>query len=832
MSKQTKLKKNTKEEVSNEVKDSQTTPIEIVEEEYVFERYANIDIKTGLSADIVAKRIKHGYANVVLDQRGKTIGKIFRDNIFTFFNMLYLVITVLLCIAQSWKNLTYLSVVIPNIIIGIIQEIKAKRMIDKLSLVSAPKAHVVRDGEKQEITTQEVVIDDVVLFTAGNQIYADSVIAEGSVEVNESLITGEADAIGKGPKDMLYSGSFIVSGSCYARVEHVGKDNYIEKLASEARKHQPPKSELLRTLRVIIKIIAFIIIPLGALTAWEVYKLHAPGIEGLALFSQAVNTAAAVVIGMIPSGLFLLTSIALAVGVVNLGKNKTLVQELYCIEMLARVDILCLDKTGTITDGTMRVIDSVEVKNTTDYTIREIVGSMMNAFTESNPTSEALIRFFDKNKVLTPIDTIAFSSKRKYSAVTFKNPVNSELVGTFFLGAPEFVLTDQYDKVRPKVERFASQGCRVLVLGHLPTAFKANQVLKSVRPLALIVIQDHIREEAYATIEYFRKNAVEIKVISGDNPITVSEIAARSGIENANRFISLEGLSDEEVREVAFDYTVFGRVSPSQKRVLIQSFKANKKTVAMTGDGVNDILALKEADCSIAMASGSEATRYVSHLVLMDSNFASMPKVVAEGRRVINNIQRTSTLFLVKTIFTVLLTVMYIILTRTTTTRFEYPFVASQLLLIEIFAIGIPAMILAVQPNTEKVKGKFISNVLNRALPGALTVVLFHGLLYALIPLFGWDRATYTTLALLITLTITMIVLFQVMRPFNWWKSIIFVLMILASGAMVFFATSFLALVWPGRESFLLLLLLMESSVFILFLVTKFLQQLHIIKKA
>lgn len=823
-------------EVKKEKQDKSSE--EQVVEEYVFTRLLDVDINQGLTSEVAQKRLEHGYSNFVDSNRGKTIGKILRDNLLTFFNLLYFAITILLCIAQSWNNLTYLPVIIPNIIIGIVQEIKAKKMIDKLSLISAPKATVTRDGKEIEISTTEVVIDDIVSFSSGDQIYSDSIVASGLVEVNESLITGEADAISKSHGDLLYSGSYIVGGSCKARIDHVGKDNYIEKLAEEAKKHQPPKSELLRTLKLIIRIVAIIIIPLGVLTF--VTTWNSDGISTLALlprYTQAINKTAAVVIGMIPSGLFLLTSIALAVGVVNLAKNKTLVQELYCIEMLARVNVLCLDKTGTITDGTMRVIDCVEVKNTTDYTIREIVGSMMNSFGDSNPTSDALTRYFDKNRVLEAIDTIPFSSKRKYSAVTFKNPANDENIGTFFIGAPEFVLTDQYDKVKSKVERFASQGCRVLVLGHVNGTVKEGTTPKNVKALALIVIQDHIREEAYATIEYFRNNGVEVKVISGDNPLTVSEIASRAGVTNANRFISLEGLTDEEVKEVAFDYTIFGRVSPSQKRVLVQTFKENKKTVAMTGDGVNDILALKEADCSIAMASGSEATRYVAHLVLMDSNFASMPKVVAEGRRVINNIQRTSTLFLVKTIFMVLLTIMYLILSKVTNTGYAYPFETSQLMLIEFFAIGIPATFLAIQPNTERVQGKFIVNVLRTTLPGALTVVLFHGIMYALIPVFDLSRPTYSTIAIIVTTAICLLVLFQVSRPFNWWKIIIFSLMTIACfisivffGDKLMFGKPFLQLVKLSMTDTLLLLLLLESAYPVMVIVSRLLQKARIIR--
>ena len=788
------------------------------------ERYLNTNVLEGLTSEQIAIRIKQRQLNVVEGNRGKSVGRIIADNLFTFFNMLYFVITILLCLAQSWHNLTYLPVIIPNIIIGIMQEIKAKKTIDKLSLVSAPKATLIRGGEKTVVATNEVVLDDIAYFTSGNQIYADSIIAEGTVEVNESLITGEADPISKGPGDLLYSGSFIVSGTCYARVDHVGSQNYIEKLASEAKKHQPPRSELMRTLKVIIRSVAIIIIPLGALTFYRAWS-GSSEVLFFARYTEGIESAAAVIIGMIPSGLFLLTSVALAVGVINLGKNNTLVQELYCIEMLARVDVLCLDKTGTITDGTMRVLDCIEVKNVTDYTIREIIGSMMNAFKDTNPTSEALIRYFDKNSVLKATNLIPFSSKRKYSAATFQNPATKEQVGTFFIGAPEFVLTDQYDKVKTKVERFASQGCRVLVLGYIHTGIKEGQTPKSVKPLALIVIQDHIREQAYATLEYFKNNGVDIKVISGDNPLTVSEIASRAGVVNAERFISLEGLSDEEVTDIALDYTVFGRVSPSQKRVLVRALKAQKKTVAMTGDGVNDILALKEADTSIAMASGSEATRYVSHLVLMDSNFASMPKVVAEGRRVINNIQRTSTLFLVKTIFTILLTIMYIVL------NYRYPFQASQLWLIEFFAIGFPAIILAVQPNTEKVQGKFILNVLRRTLPAALTVVLFHGVMYFLsqyLTVFSWTKETYSTISIIMTTAICLLILVQVAKPYVWWKRLVVgfvifacLLSVVLAINQVGFINDFLKLVPLETIDLLFLLLMMQSALPVMELFSK-----------
>ena len=740
------------------------------EVKYNVTRYLDVSKDTGLSSDVVKERTENGIVNVNDSKIGKTTWQIIRDNVFTFFNMLYLVITVMLCIAQSWANLTYLLIIIPNLIISLIQEFNAKKTIEKLSLVQASKALVVRDGEKQEVDNREIVLDDVVIFKIGNQIYADAIVIDGSAEVNESMITGESDAILKNPGDMLYSGSFVVSGTIYARVEHVGKDNYIEKLAEEAKQQKGNKSELLRTLNMIVKIIGIIIVPLFIIQFFNSYgwKLE----WDYDRFKSTMESVSGSIIGMIPSGLFLLTSMALAKGVITLGsKYNTSVKELYCIEMLARVDTLCLDKTGTITDGTMRVVDCIEVKNNTDYSVREIVGSMMNAFEETNATSDALIRFFSVNSVLEPSAILPFSSKRKYSAVTFKN------AGTFYLGAPEFILIDNYEKVKARVDKFAQQGCRVLALGHTVTGIKKEGISHAVRPIALIVIQDHIRDEAFETIEFFRSNGVDVKVISGDNPLTVSEIAHRAGIQGYNRYISLEGLSEEEVKEIAFDYTVFGRVTPNQKKALVEALKEGKRTVAMTGDGVNDILAMREADCSIAMASGSEATRNISNIVLMDSNFASMPKVVAEGRRVINNVQRTSTLFLTKTIFVFFLTMFYLLFAK----EIGYPFQPSQMILIETFIIGAPATILSLQPNKEKVQGKFIVNVLKASFPGALAILLFNVFIYlianASTPLISGldDRNVYTTVIMTVCVFTCLAVLYRMCKPFNVLRTIIFI---------------------------------------------------------
>ena len=791
-----------------------------IKKAFVLERKTELNPEYGLTSEEANERLINHYNNENNIKTTKSAWQIIRGNVFTFFNMLYAIITVLLCLSNSWSNLTYLVIVIPNIVLGIFQEFKAKRIIEKLNLVTAPHATVIREGKQVEIETRQVVIDDIIKFSTGNQIIADSIVKKGFVEVNESMITGEPDAILKQEGDMLFSGSFVVSGTCHAQVEHVGKDNYIEKLAIEAKKQKDNKSELLRTLNWIIKIIGIIIVPIALFKFYQDFSTVNQELSFYEKFCEVIPTVAGSVIGMIPSGLFLLTTIALSSGVYRLAKrNRTTVQQLYCIEMLARVDILCLDKTGTITDGTMRVIDCLEIKNPTDYTMREIVGSMMNSFEETNATSEALIRFFDVNQVLKPVKIVPFSSQRKYSAVSFDG------VGTFYLGAPEFVYPSGIQTIKSKIDRYASHGCRVLLLTHTTSMIKDNELFKNVKPVGMIVIQDHIREDAFETIEYFRNNGVDVKVISGDNPMTVADIAARAGIQNTNRYVSLEGLTDEEVKEIAFDYTIFGRVTPSQKRALVEAYKAKKKTVAMTGDGVNDILALKEADCSIAMASGSEATRNVANIVLMDSNFSAMPSVVAEGRRVINNIQRTSTLFLVKTIFTVLLTLFCMAM------NIQYLYHSSQLLIIEFFVIGAPATFISLLPNNEKVQGKFISNVLKTSLPGALTVLLFNMLLYAVgmnFLEFGWfikefnsvgefiglkRTDLFITMSLLTTTAVTLVVLYKMCKPFNWVKTLVFItVLVLVSLAFYLglyqsktivgqFINNFLKLKWPTPSS-------------------------------
>lgn len=777
-----------------------------------------VDLKKGLTEEQVEQRHTEGLANSPDTQVGKSIAMIFVTNIFTFFNMLFFGIAIVLIAIGEYYNLLFLGTVLSNMIIGIVQEIRAKKQIDQLSLMFAPTAAVIRGGEKVDIPVDEVVLDDVLVFKSGKQIGCDCILKEGTIEVNESLITGESHAINKRVGDILYSGSYVVGGTGLAIADKVGSASYVEKLATGAKKHKNAKSDILNSLNLILKIVSIIIIPLAALTFINSYNGDK--------LNEAIKSTTGAMISMIPAGLFLLTTVALTVSVIRLAKKKVLVQELYCIEMLAKIDILCLDKTGTITDGTMKVIDSVQLENRGDYTIREIIGSMMNAFPESNATSNALIEHYGKNSILKADGIIPFSSQRKYSAVSFGK------LGYYVIGAPEIVLNEtNYAKIQKRVERFAEQGCRVIVLAHTKSNINPDSRPKSTTALAVIAIQDHIRDDAEQVIAYFKNNEVDVKVISGDNPITVSEIARRAGVSGASRYISLDGLTDEEVVAAATEYNVFGRVSPYQKKLLVQTFKMNKKTVAMTGDGVNDILALKEADCSIAMASGSDATKHVSHIVLLESNFSAMPEVVAEGRRVTNNIQRTAVLFLTKTLFTILLTIFYLIVRR------AYPFSPNQLIPFEWPVIGFAATLLTLQPNTEKIKGRFITNVLRNVLPGALTVLFAHIIIHFLTSIEGFTVLQtpegYTTVTLYVTTIIMFYVLYFASRPFNLYRFLVFVVSAAGAILIVVFLNDFLKLGYVGLKLPEILLVLVFG--FGIYLVLNFIywafQKLRIISK-
>ena len=735
-------------------------------------------LNKGLTAEQVETRFKQFLFNDTNKRYSRSYASIFVGNICTFFNLLCLFAFIALILANTQKISNYLVIVITtaNIAIGIIQEIRSKLAIDKLSILAANTIKVVRDGEVVEIPVKEIVLDDVLVLELGNQVPADCILAEGSVEVNESLLTGESVAIKKSVGDTLYAGSFISSGSGKFRVEKVGKETYLEKLTSKAKKYKRPNSELMNSTKMIIKCVSILIIPIAIGTFLTTYR-HIDVTDKAYLdvmpwlFSKDVNYAiqytCTVVIGMIPSGMLLLTSIALAVGIMRLVKSNTLVQDMYSLEMLARVNVLCLDKTGTITDGRMQVNDTIILNTVGDYSITEIMGSMLRELDDNNQTSIALFNHFGYSDKLTGVAKLPFSSKRKLSAVTFDE------VGTFVMGAPEFVLKPYPVKIEKIVKQYAQMGLRVIVLAHSTTPLAGDKLPAVLKPIAIISIADNVREDAVETIKWFKENDVAVKVISGDNPVTVAEVARRAGIEGADKFISLDGLNNKEVENVANKYTVFGRVSPEQKAILVRSIKSQGNTVAMTGDGVNDILALKEADCAISVASGSEAARNVSHLVLMDNNFGSMPKVVAEGRRVINNIQNSSSLYLMKTLFTAILATIFIILQQ------PYLFKPQNMLLLETAIIGGPSFFLSLQPNKDRVQGKFISHVMSGAVSGALVMIISVMTIYLIYYInsnsFGQDlfNDCYKAMCMMALTFSGFIMVFRLCQPFNVFRAVL-----------------------------------------------------------
>lgn len=794
-------KKDNSNDLNNKVKKKKR----IVYGEYKIDRkkpiyLKNNEYKKGLTTDEVEERKENLQVNIdgVIESNFsktiKIITKVFVKNTFTFFNILYIIVLILLLIAKKWNNpdetnlnfaitdFMFLAIVSVNLIIGIIQETKSKLAINKLKLVTNPKVTLIRNGEKVIVEETEVVLDDIMYLTPGIQIVSDSILLEGEVEVNESQLTGESVPIKKRPGDMIYSGSFMVSGTSYARVEHVGKLNEINKLTSQAKKYVAPNSQILSSLKKLLVTLAIFIVVTSLVmffSKWPIKDfieaLNSGSLdEAKKIFFQleyvkAIKPTTAAIIGMIPTGLYLLTSVALSVGVVRLSKNNTLVQDVYCIEMLARVNVLCLDKTGTITNGKMSIIRYEEMSKNHSLPIEDIISSMNAALQETNATAQALVNYFGTKAILKPTEVIPFSSERKYSAVSFGSNDN------YIIGAPEFVLKGSFEKYASIIGDYANQGLRVICLAQSSLPFKDGKIQRLPRLIALILIEDQIREEAYDTIQYFKDNGVEVKVISGDNPVTVSEVARRVGIENADKCISLDGMSDDEIIEAATKFTVFGRVKPEQKKLLVTALKNNGKTVAMTGDGVNDIPALKTADCSIAMASGNDAVKNVAQLVLVDSNFSSMPKVVAEGRRVINNVQQTAMLYLVKTLFMTVLAVLTAIgFFKVFGPEIDgvrdgtFPFAgAKQLLIVEMFAIGLPSIFLAVQSNNSPVKGNFLKNALKSATPGAVGVVCAIVFSYMLSKPYGFTVPEIkTVVAITATFTI-LIVMCRACVPFT-----------------------------------------------------------------
>lgn len=716
-------------------------------------------VQSGLTTEQVEERKQQGAVNYTKKKYSKSYLSIFAGNICTFFNLLGLIVCVaLICIGATLSRFFFVAIYIANMGIGIIQEIRAKQTIDKLSLVASKKIKVIRNGETVEILSDEIVLDDVILLGLGSQIPTDCKIIEGSIEVNEALLTGESVPIKKTVGDNLFAGSFITSGTCYVQAVKVGKENYIEQLASKAKRYKKPHSELMNSLQWIIKAVAIIIVPIAI--AFIIKSLFYADADWI----NAIDGTATVVIGMIPSGMFLLTSVALAVGVIKLARHNTLVQDLYSLEMLARVDTICFDKTGTITDGQMTVSNIIPLNDFESDKISKIMSSMLGALNDNNQTALALQTHFGNTVEFTADTILPFNSKRKLSAVTFNTGK------TYSFGAPEFVLSkEEYKNIEETITNYSKQGLRVLVLAESDTPIQDNVIPQDFKAITIICISDNIRKEAIATIEWFKQNDVSVKVISGDNPITVSEVSKRAGIVNADKYISLEGMTDEEVIAIANEYTVFGRVSPEQKALLVKAMKDAKHVVAMTGDGVNDLLALKESDCAITVASGSDATRNISHLVLTDNNFNSLPKVVHEGRRVINNVQSSSSLFLMKTLFTMIFSIVVLCLPYMQ----AYPFKLSHMLLLEMFVIGLPSFFLSLQPNNDRVEGKFISHVFAKSLPSALLMVFS----VVLVEIFkqtlglGYSEEIYMTISASVLTFAGLISLFYICLPLNKFRS-------------------------------------------------------------
>jgi cation-transporting ATPase E len=754
------------------------------------------DASVGLNDEQVLDRIVNGHSNIPVESPSKTVGQIIASNVFTYFNLIFFVLAILMIVASSYNDLMFMLVVFANILIGVVQELNAKRTLDKLQLLSAPVARVIRNGEEIETNVENLVIDDIAVLGPGDQISADAVVVSGSVSVNESLVTGESDEIAKKEGDSLLSGSFVVSGKCRARITCVGHDSFVARLTLDAKKTKKRKKKgMMLALSRLIMVIGIVIIPIGAALFFnQMYRLGMSWDESLVKMAGAL-------IGMIPEGLYLLTSIALAVSVIRLAKKKTLVHELGCIEMLARVDVLCLDKTGTITENEMKVDDFYPL-GAEKETAEQIISDVVSSLNADNNTMIALKERFTLAVQRKAKSTVPFSSVYKFSAVNFESGES------YVIGAPEFVLLDRYENHKEQIEKLAFAGERVLALALSDGEVRVGERPKNVTLKALITLSNPIRKDAKDTFSYFSEQGVKIKVISGDNPITVASAAKKAGIESSDKYVDVSTLSDDELYDAADEYTVFGRVSPEQKKKLILCLKKQGHTVAMTGDGVNDVLALKEADCSIAMASGSDVASQVSHIVLLDSNFASMPSVVAEGRRVINNIERSASLFLVKNIFS------FIMAWITILAVLEYPLEPSQLTLVNAFTIGIPSFVLALEANKNRVRGRFISNILFRAAPAGLTNVL----LILTASLFSkyfteFTAAELSTVAVILMATVGFMMLWQVSKPFNLIRGALFGAMSVGFvGTLVLFGQLLFSVSPLSREAILVLIVLMALA--------------------
>lgn len=813
---------------------------QVIPEEYRLPEKINVvkrytpKVTEGLTQAQVDERVAQGMVNKQIEAASKSQKEIIFSNIFTYFNLIFFIIAVLLILVGSFRDLTFLPVILANTLIGIIQELRSKKVLDNLSILNAPKSTVVRDGKKRVIPAEELVLDDIVVFAAGNQIPADALVEDGEVLVNESLITGESDQIMKKKGDALLSGSFIVSGQCQARIEKVGEDSYVSQLTLKAKAMNDGEvSEMIRSLDRLVKTIGILIIPIAIILFSQQHFINDTPIR------ESVTGTVAAIVGMIPEGLYLLASVALAVSVMRLAMQKVLVHNMKCIETLARVDVLCVDKTGTITDNTMTVkkllplrrpvergkageaaadkrtvseesgaknADAVKSDMRQEQTILPFtaeeqadmelaVGDFAAAMATDNITMKAIKDAFRKRSGKRPEKVFPFSSETKYSGAVFED-------ANYVLGAPEFILKEEYEKYAGQIEKWSHQGYRVLVFGRYEGTLDGKPLGRPAEPMGMILLANPIRPNAKETFTYFANQGVAIKVISGDNPVTVSEVAKEAGIANAENYVDAGTLTDEGMLRAAADkYTVFGRVTPDQKRQLISALKSCGHTVAMTGDGVNDVLALKDADCSIAMASGSDAAAQVSQLVLLESDFSKMPSVVAEGRRVVNNIERTASLFLVKNIFSLCMSILSIVL------MVNYPLEPSQISLISMFTIGIPAFVMSLEKNTERIQGHFLSNVLFKALPGGLTDFIVVSALYLFCIEFNVSEADVSTSSTIVLAIVGLMILYQIASPmtkYHW-----FLWFGMAAGLIycMIFVSSIFAITSISKKSMMLLVI-------------------------
>ena len=711
----------------------------------------------GLTEEEAIKLEEDGKNNFLVLPPSKSKKQIIKENTLTYFNFVFLFLAILLILAGSFRDLTFLPVIIANALIGIVQELRAKKVLDELQMIDVPTAKVVREGKTYEIPTENLVLGDIVVFSSGDQICADAVIVKGAVSVNEALLTGEAEEIKKDVDDELLSGSFIISGKCYAKLTKVGADSYISKLTLQAKRgNYDEQSEIIRSLNKIVIFAGIVIIPIGFTLFYQSFVVNGETLRA------SVQSMVASVLGMIPEGLFLLSSVALALSAMRLAKKKVLLHDMKSIETLARVDVLCVDKTGTITDNDMKVIDFEVLKNKDKSEISDLIGDFVKAQDNDNITMNALKKFFHKNLHRKASSVVGFSSKYKYSAVSFENE-------HYVMGAPDILLKDCYSEYKEQIEIYSKKGYRVLTFGSYSKEVAGEKLDGKFTPLALIFLSNPIRENAKETFQYFHKQNVEIKVISGDNPVTVSEIAKEAGIFNAEKYIDASTLNTEKEMESALiTYTVFGRVTPEQKRKFVKLLKKLGHTVAMTGDGVNDILALKDADCSVAMASGSQAACEAAQVVLLESDFSKMPEVVLEGRRVVNNLERSGSLFLVKNMFSLLTSILVIYF------GVKYPLAPAQVSLVSMFTIGIPAFLLSQIPNNDLIHGRFIMNIIRKAIPGGITDTIMVCSMTAFGLIFGIEAADISTSSTILLSIIGLMVLFSISKPMNLYKWSIF----------------------------------------------------------